>query len=128
MALLSFRHPIRGVNLGSFLITLSFLILVLMTFKLAQAYFEKSKLETMISNLVMQNKGIDDDILASRITSEAASMLNLNVARERILVFRTGDRRRIRVDVSYEAPVRVFEAGWDMTLEASISELLETNH
>lgn len=119
------RRESGEVSFGSIFITVCIAALGWLGFRFSQIYVEKSRIETLLTSQIFQSKDLDDDALATKVVGEITRTMSIKVSPERVFIYRTADRKRIRIDVSYDAPVRLMDKGWDMTMEASIAESLD---
>jgi hypothetical protein len=116
-------QKVRGdFSIGTLFIGALIIFSLWLGVKFAQAFIDKSEIETILTTIALQSKDLDDESLSAKIAGEIERTVGIKVSQDRVVIYRTADRKRLRVDVSYDAPIRFMDKGWDLLMEASVSE------
>lgn len=115
-------HSRGEFSLGKIIVFLIIAATGWLGFEFSKAYVNKSRIETILTTINLQLHGADDETIAAKVASEVERQVGLKVSPNNVVVYRTSDGKRMRIDVSYLNPIRLMEKGFDLSMEASASE------
>ncbi len=122
-------RKIKGKVQGS----VNIVVLLVMIFagwfflKTAIIYFRRSEIENMMSSLVLANRqSFDESAVVTLIAEKLKGSYEITVDPTAVIVYRTLDGNRVRVEVAYLEPMRLpkVEWGWDKDMTAAVNEVL----
>ncbi len=122
------RSKNRGeFSLGTMVYILGFAYAIWLGVTLSQAYADRAKVESIISGLILQSRGkLSDEEMTNKIVADVKSQIGADVDPKSVIIYRTADLVKTRIDLIYISPVRLpyVNFGWDMTMEVSKGESL----
>jgi hypothetical protein len=95
--------------------------------KTGMIYFRRSEIENMMSSIVLANRqSFDESAVVTLIVEKFKGSYEITIDPSTVVVYRTLDGNRVRVEATYLEPMRVPRLGWgwDKDMTAAVNEVL----